>query len=67
MAESIKVNYTSLDRAIDRVLSSNEVSHQDRVWFLLASLSDTLLTPEEQAKISEILARLENKLVKIKD
>lgn len=67
MREAIKVNYTSLDKAIDHVLTSNEVSHQDRVWFLLASLSDTLLTREEQAKITEILARLENKLVKIKD
>ncbi|MDJ0727769.1 MAG: hypothetical protein QNJ38_21925 [Prochloraceae cyanobacterium] len=67
MAKSAPIDHLSLEHAIDHVLNSNEVSHEDRVWFLLASLSDMLLTKEEQTKITEILKRLEDKLVKIKD
>ena len=67
MIEIAPIDHNSLDKAIDHVLNSNEVSHTDRIWFLLASLSDTLLTKEEQTKITEILKRLEDKLVTVKD
>lgn len=67
MIKSACIDHKSLDKAIDHVLNSNEISHQDRIWFLLASLSDTLLTKEEQTKITEILKRIEGKLVKIAD
>lgn len=67
MRKSTCIDQKSLDKAIDHVIDSNEVSHQDRIWFLLASLSDTLLTKEEQTKITEILNRLEDKSVTITD
>ena len=58
---------TSLEKEINYILTSGQINHQDRIWFLLASLWDKCLTEKEQAGIREIFYRLKNGSMRVLD